>query len=322
MSKKKIDNRTPDRKYEDALKSYVDLKELSRVGRAKFSVSEIAKNCGLNRNIFYNPNFSDQSVNNSFKKLGKLISNQTKDGQRENINSEIERLSKNLDLAEEQAKNAQIQSARMIEKVQKQHESISNLKSRVLELQNNLDEVTYNSLKIDNKKGVSNANVHWIQNTVVISPDNYLYIDGRYEFTNNEAKNEAWYKVKESLTNELHKKVPTRIYILVGLPCSGKTTWSNSANLYPDCRSIVIDSCNLSYIERLEWANTINTINSESRICVVVFDVPFSSISQRNLERPCDRSIKNEILESMRDRYEPIDVFKEKYINEIIVVRN
>ena len=122
--------------------------------------------------------------------------------------------------------------------------------------------------------------------------------------------------------SELKKTIPTRVYILVGLPGSGKTTWSENFKFYLDKRSIVIDCCNLSYFERSDWVSLIKISAPEASICAVYFDTPFEIILERNESRPFDRALPKDKLEQYRKNFQFVDYHKETHFNELIIVRH
>lgn len=157
---------------------------------------------------------------------------------------------------------------------------------------------------------------------LTISPDKYLWRNGQYLFDDENIREQAWERATTDLKQALKRPLPTRVYLLVGPPCSGKSTWSKTySNFYPDMHSVVIDATNLTAFSRLEWVSKINKYkSSETRICAVVFLTPKLLLQSRNNRREPTKRLDNELILKKTDKLE-FPNLKHEDIDEMIVVR-
>lgn len=157
----------------------------------------------------------------------------------------------------------------------------------------------------------------------VISPDAYLWRNGKYLFEDENVRQKAWEKAKDDLKQALTRSLPTRIYLLVGPPCSGKSTWAKErSNFYPDLHSVVIDATNLTQFCRLEWLSQINKYRNTKtiRVCAVVFLASTSVLQSRNNRRESTKRLDNYVILKKNDELEFPNLMRED-IDELIVVR-
>ncbi|WP_371194807.1 hypothetical protein [Glaciecola sp. SC05] len=160
--------------------------------------------------------------------------------------------------------------------------------------------------------------------TRVISPDAYLWRNGKYLFEDENVRRKAWERAKDDLKQALSRSLPTRIYLLVGPPCSGKSTWAKErSNLYPDLHSVVIDATNLTQFSRLEWVSQINKYRNSKqiRVCAVVFLTPTSILQSRNNRRESMKQLDDHVILKKADEIEFPNLMQED-IDEMIVVRS
>lgn len=157
----------------------------------------------------------------------------------------------------------------------------------------------------------------------VISPDAYLWRNDKYLFEDESVRQKAWKKAKDDLKQALTRSLPTRIYLLVGPPCSGKSTWAKErSNLYSDLHSVVIDATNLTQFSRLEWLSQINKYRNSKpiRVCAVVFLAPTSILQSRNNRRESTKQLDNYVILKKAEEIEFPNLMQED-IDEMIVVR-
>ena len=158
----------------------------------------------------------------------------------------------------------------------------------------------------------------------IVSPDRYLWRNGQYLFDDDNIRQKAWERAKEDLKQALTRPLPMRIYLLVGPPCAGKTTWTKErSNLYPDLHSVVIDATNLTEFSRLEWISQINKYRStkDIRVCVVVFITPKAVLQSRNNRREPTKQLDSDVLLKKAEQIEFPNLMRED-IDELIMVRS
>lgn len=154
----------------------------------------------------------------------------------------------------------------------------------------------------------------------IISPDVFRYIGSKYSFGDAEHNQKATNKAYDSLEKALSRDLKMRLYILVGLPCSGKSTWSENAEMCSDRHPVVFDATNLSRVERLQVIHQVKRFK-DLPICCVVFDTPMTEIRKRNsMNRTSDRQLPDNVLDEMNTRYEKPNPYEETWIDQLIVV--
>lgn len=315
------DERTPEAKYKDAFDSYTKNLADAAIKNKRLSLTKVAKDAGLNRTCFYKPNFANQSLNEQFTTLGEKITSWNQKKKSKQVVTYIDELDNKLKTITSSMEAAQLQSAALLAKEAKSQAKNEKLVRESFLLKKQIEELTYELIKQEQKPNSNLINTSLFNTVIKFSPDTYIYKNGYYQFENDALRNEAWYSVRKELSSELKKTIPTRVYILVGLPGSGKTTWCDNFKFYLDKRSIVIDCCNLSYFERSDWVSLIKSSAPEANICAVYFDTPFEVILERNESRSFDRALPKDKLEQYRNKFQPVDYHKETYFNELIVVR-
>ena len=156
----------------------------------------------------------------------------------------------------------------------------------------------------------------------IISPDTYLWRNGQYLFDDEKVRQHAWERAKIDLKQALQRPLSIRVYLLVGPPCAGKSTWAKAySNFYPDLHSVVIDATNLTAFSRLEWVSQVNKYRTnDTRICAVVFLTPKSVLQSRNNRREPRKRLDDALLLQKFDQLEFPNLLHED-IDEMIVVR-
>lgn len=156
----------------------------------------------------------------------------------------------------------------------------------------------------------------------VISPDKHLMVNGEYMFRDENKRNEAWLKSYDELEEAFSRPNAKRLYVLVGLPCSGKTTWAERADLYPDRHPIIFDATSLTRYHRESLVHRFKRF-SNVRKCCVYFDIPMDIISDRNSNnRTRDKQLSDEEMDVKVKKLQPPDPYNEKWIEEMIIVRD
>jgi hypothetical protein len=156
----------------------------------------------------------------------------------------------------------------------------------------------------------------------IVSPDKYRMVAGRYQMGNKKAEQETWTQTYKTLDNLLSRPLKMRLYILVGLPCSGKSTWAEKADLESDRHPVVFDATNLKEAERSRLVASLSRYEDLSKYCVF-FDVDMADIRRRNREtRTTDKQITDDDLTVMKQELEMPDPYTEEWIEHLVVVRS
>ena len=153
----------------------------------------------------------------------------------------------------------------------------------------------------------------------IICPDDHLERDGRYRFNNEKKRNEAWANAKKEFIKLMKRNVPQRVYLLVGPPCSGKSSWAKSKNINPDRHAVIVDTTNLTAGERASWAILTAKAN-DVKICVVRFVVDEMTLRSRNMKRH-HKMLDEDVLEEKIKRLEEVDPEVE-VVDEMLFVRS
>jgi hypothetical protein len=187
--------------------------------------------------------------------------------------------------------------------------------------QDSIIDLSHQAVQASKKASVGTVNFAQIAK---ISPDKYLYKNGSYTFEDESLRASAWAKSEKELERALSRALPTRVYILIGPPSSGKTQWTENSNSYwPDRHPVVIDATNLTSADRLTWRLIINQFirTNDIKTCAVIFDVPEDVIFSRNNNREFSKKLTDTALKNKIKSMEWPDLKTEKF-DEAVVVRN
>jgi len=155
----------------------------------------------------------------------------------------------------------------------------------------------------------------------VVEPDKYRSIGGRYQKGSKKQEREAWGKAFKKLEELLSRNLKMRLYILVGMPCSGKTTWAEEGIVSVDRHPVIFDATNLSSTNRYMLVHSLSRFPDLPKVCVF-FDTDMEIIRERNrTQRSSDKQISDNDLILMASQMERPDPYEEDWIDELIVVR-
>ena len=155
----------------------------------------------------------------------------------------------------------------------------------------------------------------------VVSPDNLRTVGGRYKFGSKAHENEAWGNAYKKLEELLSRKLKMRLYILVGLPCSGKSTWVEEGVVATDRHPVIFDAMNLSSVDRYRFIHTLSRFTDLPKVCVY-FDTDMEIIRERNRTlRTSGKQMTDDDLTLLHSRLEKPEPYEEAWIDVLIVVR-
>ena len=155
----------------------------------------------------------------------------------------------------------------------------------------------------------------------VVSPDAFRVVGGKYRIGTRKQEEEAWGKAYKKLEELLGRNLKMRLYVLVGLPCSGKTTWAEDAEVATDRHPVVWDATNLASMDRYRLVVSLSRFQDLPKTCVY-FDTDMEIIRERNRTlRMSDKRMSDDDLTEMNSRLQRPDPYEEVWIDELIVVR-
>lgn len=155
----------------------------------------------------------------------------------------------------------------------------------------------------------------------IISPDDYFVTNGEYRFFDDELRHKAWLRAYDDLELALARSYQKRLYILVGLPCSGKSTWARQADLPQDRHPIIFDATNILRHLREDLLHRVKRFDGVRRCCVY-FDTSRELIMSRHLsERHGEKRLSEDMINKMFCDIQLPDPYKESWIDEMIIVR-
>lgn len=192
-------------------------------------------------------------------------------------------------------------------------ERMTQLLAKVAELENALA----NTPKQGNVAGAITARIQ----KHVVSPDNFRTVGGRYKISSKAQENEAWGNAYKKLEELLSRKLKMRLYILVGLPCSGKSTWAEEGTVTTDRHPVIFDATNLTSVDRYRFIHSLSRFTDLPKVCVY-FDTDMEIIRERNRTlRTAGKQMTDDDLTLLHAKLEKPDPYEETWIDELIVVR-
>jgi predicted kinase len=151
-----------------------------------------------------------------------------------------------------------------------------------------------------------------------ICPDEHLEIDGRYRYHNRKLRDQAWSKARTEFARLMKRKVKQRVYILVGPPNSGKSSWAAQKNISPDRHAVIVDATNLTAGDRATWIVQAQKA-IDVKICVVYFLIDPLTLAARNSQRE-RKKIDADVLQEKFESLEEVDPHFEE-VDEMLYVR-
>jgi hypothetical protein len=326
LIKKEYDTRTHEQRLTELRIAFAECKANAYVSKKvnSCSATKVLTQAKVDRSYLYTNKLKDKTIQAAYHQVAKDIKDwrddfqDTKGTVEENTalakaEASITKLTKERDASHEQ--NAGYLS--QVQRFKARHDLMLDEKNILI---NQQTYAAYDTPQSQSAASVINVNFN---EATVISPDRHLYVNGKYSFYDKNVVDAAWRISRDELQKALSKQQQTRIYMLVGPPCSGKSHWVKNPDLYMGAyRPIIIDACNLTQAERHKWFRIIESSKSDCRICAVFFDTPLSELFSRNNQRSPDKQMTDVEIEKKFKSLESVDIFEESYIDEIKVVRD
>jgi len=155
----------------------------------------------------------------------------------------------------------------------------------------------------------------------VVSPDAFRLVGGKYKKGSRKQEQAAWGDAYKKLEELLSRRLKMRLFILVGMPCSGKSSWAQEGVVASDRHPVIFDATNLSSTDRYMLVSSLSRFKDLPKACIF-FDTDMELIRERNrTQRSTDRRLSDGDLTLMNSRLEKPDPYEELWIDELIVVR-
>ncbi|KGJ89612.1 AAA family ATPase [Colwellia psychrerythraea] len=279
------------------------------------TMKKICEIAGVDTTYVYchkNPSAEDKIKYEDFQRRVNLFAKTFKD-YKSQISDAEEDYETQLEIATEQMFMLQVEKSELMNKLHQRNNKINDLSA----------ELTHHQLIQSSDKMLSPTE-QLNDNTInVISPDKTLMHNDQYEFYDSELRENAWTEAKEEFQQLMRRKIPQRVYICIGLPCSGKSDWvENKKGIAKDRHAVIIDATNLTAGERAQWI-TLARKAIDVKICAVRLVTDFSTIKERNSSSKRltqNKFIEFEVLEKKRKQLKEVEIIFEDF-DEMLVIR-
>ena len=288
--------------------------ECLRSGK-KMAVSQLAKMSGADRKYFYG---HLNTPNAELRLRWKRLSDEVKKFNQSLLSSaqaaEVDQLS-----IKDKLRNALIENYSLVESAGR----LNLIKKR---LEDHLTQVREKNEALEHRIQLLEARLHetpvmnrpvvpFLHNPVVVSPDS-LALGG-----DSLSRTKAWVKAVSELKILLARPLDKNLYITIGIPGSGKTTWTSAVQ--PSQRlSLIFDACSLTKSDRYEVLEAAKHLNNV-RCIAVVFIVPLETALNRNRQRLESSRVPEEKIIDMYAYIEYPESFDIVVLfDEIILVRS
>lgn len=323
-AKKEYDKRTHEQRIDDLWAAFAELKAIaiSTGKKTDASQAKVLEKAKANKSYFHTEKVKDKTTQKKYFEVHDAIVEFKKNFKsRSEGNSSLSKAEARKSKEIDRAKSLEKQLVTSREEVAGLYREISLLKARNKNKDNSLMELSHQSLMNEKQ---SSSNIVNFANIKYISPDQYLKRNGLYRFDDEALRNDAWNRSEQELHKALERDLPTRVYMLIGPVCAGKSYWAKQNDSYwSDRHPVVIDATNLTEFQRMKWFNIINQYvrTNDIHVCAVVFDTPLDVLFSRNNKREPDKKLSDEVIKSKSSTLQWPDLKKEKF-NELVVVRH
>lgn len=288
--------------------------ECLRSGK-KMAVSQLATKSGIDRKYFYGHiNTPDEELRLRWKSLGDEVKkfNLSLDTQPQGSLGEQLSLSDKL-------RNALIENHTLVESAEQlrffknriegqlsqAREKNEMLESRIKSLEARLHAATVGG----------GAIISFTNKPVVLSPDRLATANDSL------GRTKGWVSAINELRAVLARPFEKNLYVTIGVPGSGKTTWVST--LQASSRlPVVFDACCITKSDRYEILDIANSYQNVRRVAVV-FQVSLDTAIKRNSNRAETKRVPEEKIASMHMSLEYPELFDRlEHFDEIVMVRS
>lgn len=304
-------------------------KEIARQSGKKHDVSiaKICKEADVDKTYLFGHRLKDDSPDKQEylairddiiefqRNLGEGLEKSDNQNELVTLTAKYEALLSDVEPLQRQLAYYKVDANNTLGEINKRGDILTNLLARNAQLQAQLEILP----RATNVTGGTSARVQ----RNVVCPDDFRIVGGKYLKGTQASENEAWASAYKKLEELLARDLKMRLYILVGLPCSGKSTWVRECNLVSDRHPVIFDATNLSSVERFRLVTSISRFSDIPKTCVF-FDTDMEIIRERNRTHRAtsEKRMTDMDLTLMKSRLERPDVYEEKWIDELVVVRH
>ena len=320
-TKNKRDTRTHEERFTALLDAFERLRARALAsGRInECSIIKVCEKANVKDVYLHTNKVKDQTINNKYHGIKKQINDFRNSFKADAPQSELNLAIKARDTMKAERDKAHIQIQDSIKQIEGFEFKLKVSNDR-LQAQNHLAvDIAQNNLQ---HKTIFKNNFASFSEAKVVSPDTHRNKGGKYSFHDINIGDAAWRTSRHEFEELLKRKLPTRVYILVGAPCSGKTEWTKQSNYYSDLHPVVVDATNPTKSDRSSWFSLIYKYKNQVKIkvCAVFFDTPYVVLMERNNKRPPDKRLTDDVLQGKFNELEPVTVFEG--FDEIMVVKH
>ena len=322
--KMSYDKRSHDERIADLKSASTELfskaKQTGKVTDA--SIAKIIKHAKVHKDYLYKDKIKDKKIQQRYFAVRDDITKFRENFKKlSDSESPLSKEEERYEQEKERSINREQQLIKSREQVAGLYDQIATLKNKSKDKNDDLVRLSHQALQAGKQSKSNHVN---FTNIKYISPDKYLRRNGVYCFDDLALRESAWSRSEKELHAALERNLPTRVYILIGPMCAGKTYWSNNAkSFWPDRHPVVIDSTNLSIFQRMKWFNIINQYirTNDIHVCGVVFETPLDILLARNKNNEPGKKMPEATIKEKHNSMEWPDLKEEKF-NEIVVIRN
>lgn len=302
-------------KYQLACQCFLDLQENCENGGGKVTITSVARCAGVDRKYFYGKiNTSDVSLQKKWASLGKeigLFKAIQKKRSEEATEPEVS-LKKEL-------QNSLIENYRLSEDFGRLNQTSDILKRQLSDAKFKIENLESKLIKLEESvhiESVSLKSVAFINSRpIIVSPDAFRSgVDAL-------AMRKSWVAALNELRKIIERNVDMVLYLTVGAPGSGKTTWCSN---FDGSRklSILFDACNLTRADRYEILDLV-AHKKNVHVVAVLFFVALTDLLERNRNRSSKSRISEDKIHAFFNSIEwPVLTDDAEVFKEIIMLRN
>lgn len=288
------------------------LKRQCEASGGKLTISAVAREAKVDRKYFYGKiNTPDESKRKSWIALGVEI-NDYRASQRVHaeVSSEVPVNTK--------LENAIIENYKLLETVGQLESMRAKMQELLAAKQKQVDDLQRHSGHLEGElvhaRSDKRSVVAFGSKPHIISPD------AMRSGTDALAFKKAWVQALDTLRGELNRPAEKTLYVMIGAPGSGKTTWSMSQHVSQGY-SIIFDACCLTKSDRYDVLSLARQY-ANTKVVGVVICTSFLTLKKRNNTRETSKRLP---LSKLSGMYELLEVPSiedgDEMFDEILLVR-